>query len=58
MYIYRTFRLSNEHTPPREIDVREHPTQAEAIEYLETHGGGVFEDIVANLRVEIPERKK
>lgn len=45
-YIYKCLRTDSRYVPPQYVLLHEAPTEEEAIEYLRTHGGGVYRNVL------------
>ena len=52
-FIYQAVVEDKRWIPPKE-SIIEFPTQKEAIDWLQTHGGGIFRDKLCNMDVSIP----
>lgn len=46
MYIYQAIQVDNKTIPPREVMVKELPTEDDIIEWLENNGGGIYRNIL------------
>ena len=58
MYIYQAIQEDKRYIPTRKTVLKEFPTQAEAIKWLEENGGGIFRDILNNLECRISPKKQ
>jgi hypothetical protein len=46
MYIYQAISQDKRWTPPKETIVKERPTEAELIAWLQANGGGIYRNIL------------
>jgi hypothetical protein len=54
--IYQCFKIDTRYTPPLQRLVYESQTEKEAISWLEANGGGIYQNVLHNVTVNVKEK--